>query len=371
MGKEGSMKGIRKKRPQGIFLKDGKFQIYVPGRVGRKQKSTGTGNAMLARNQKRLVAALKDQQDWQLLDAVVSGRFSLTRLYAAHVANTLDELRGELDSVDLSQQIDGWGDWVRAAGGTTLTAATYRAQVMTLITPGFRAHELTRPKISEWLTGIRDITTGTRRKYLYALHSFVGFLLERGLLEVDPTAGIKSPKKNKPRLRWVEEVEDIRIVEAAPAEYRALFALIKSTGAEVSAALATLRTDVDLSDGLVHIRGTKNEKRDRHDAIIETWALPYLKDHCRAIVGATALWPHVTRYKAHAVHQATCKALGIEDYTLRDARHSWAVRSRKRGESLEAIASQLGHSSVYMAATVYGRFKPTIEERKERKEAAF
>lgn len=352
-----------------MFLKDGKWQIYVPGRVGRKQKSTGTSDATLARNQKRLVAALKDQQDWQLLEAVLRGRFTLTRLYAAHAANALDELRGELDSVDLSQQIDGWGDWVRASGGTALTAATYRAQVLTLITSGFRAHELTRPKISEWLTGIRNITTGTRRKYLYALHSFVGFLLERGLLEMDPTAGIKSPKKNKSRLRWVDESEDIRIVEAAPVECRALFALIKSTGAEVSAALATLRTDVDLAEGLVHIRGTKNEKRDRHDAIIEPWALTYLRDHCRTIVGTTALWPHVTRYKAHAVHQATCEGLGIEDYTLRDARHSWAVRSRKRGESLEAIAGQLGHGSVYMAATVYARFKPTIEERRERKGA--
>lgn len=124
-----------------------------------------------------------------------------------------------------------------------------------------------------------------------------------------------------------------------------------------------------MNQELVHIRGTKNEKRDRHDAIIEPWALDYLREHCRPIVGATPLWPLVTRYKAHAIHQATCEKLGIKDYTLRDSRHSWAVRSRKRGERLEAISAQLGHSSVYMAATVYGQFKPTIEERKARKDA--
>lgn len=45
------------------------------------------------------------------------------------------------------------------------------------------------------------------------------------------------------------------------------------------------------------------------------------------------------------------------------------LRSRKRGESLEAIAEQLGHKSNYMAATVYAQFKPTMEERKERKGA--
>lgn len=82
------------------------------------------------------------------------------------------------------------------------------------------------------------------------------------------------------------------------------------------------------------------------------------------------LWPSLTRYRVYDVHQATCTAVGIQDYTLRDARHSWAVRSRKRGESLEAIAQQLGHKSIYMAATVYAQFKATIEERKERKGAA-
>ena len=69
-------------------------------------------------------------------------------------------------------------------------------------------------------------------------------------------------------------------------------------------------------------------------------------------------------YHAHWHPQTTCEALEIEDYTLRDARHSWAVRGRKRGGSLEEIASQLGHKNIYMAATVYGVFKPTIEERK-------
>lgn len=83
-----------------------------------------------------------------------------------------------------------------------------------------------------------------------------------------------------------------------------------------------MRGDIDLKEGLVHIRGTKNEKRDRHDAIIESWALSFLRDHCRSIIGNVPLWPNLTRYRVYDVHQATCAALGIMDYTLRDARHS-------------------------------------------------
>lgn len=351
------------------FRKDGKYQLYVPGRAGLKQRSTGTGDPKLARNMKRMLRELKDRQQWEMLEAVYHGKIKLADLYAAYSANALPELKARLASVVLSDHLYAWGDWVRANGGAKQTASTYRSQVETLVKPGFQLHELTTPKISAWLTSLPNVTPGTRRKYLYALRSFVSYLIEQSILDVDPSAGVRSPKKNKPRLRYELEEIDVKIVEAAPVEYKALFALIKSTGAEVSAALATMRGDLDLKRGLVHIRGTKNEARDRHDVVIEPWALPYLRDHCGTIVGNVALWPHLTRYQAHSVHQATCEALGVADYTLRDSRHSWAVRSRKRGESLEAIATQLGHKSIYMAATVYARFTPTVEERKERKGA--
>jgi integrase len=351
------------------FRKDGKFQIYVPGRVGFKQRSTGTGDPALARRIWRMVRELKDRQEWELLDAVYRGTIKLPDLFAEYSANRLPNLRDRLSSVVLSEYLDSWGDWVRANGGTDQTAATYRAQVATLIVPGFRQHQLEIAAISSWLTTIPHVTTGTRRKYLYALRSFIRYLVERRVLRSDPSETIRAPKKNPPRLRWERQAVDIQIVEAAPANFRALFALIKSTGAEVSAALTGTRGDIDFREGLAHIRGTKTATRDRHDVLIEDWALPYLREHCRSLVGNAKLWPELNRYHAHAAHQGTCKALGITDYTLRDARHSWAVRARKRGIALEAIAAQLGHKNVYMVATVYGQFKPTISERRGQQEA--
>jgi integrase len=88
-----------------------------------------------------------------------------------------------------------------------------------------------------------------------------------------------------------------------------------------------------------------------------------LRDHCRNLTPNAPLWPGISRYQAHERHQAACKAIDVEDYTLRDSRHSWAVRCRKRGGSLEEIAAQLGHRSILMAATVYAVFKPTLDER--------
>lgn len=274
---------------RGLFRKRGIFQLYVPGRSAFRQRSSGTSDPTLARKIKRMIEDLRDEQQWDVLDAVLSGRLTLPSLYAEYAGNNVARVRANLASVDLSSHLDAWGDWVMGNSGTEQTVATYRAQVDTLVTQGFQLSALTAQAISQWLTGLPDITTGTRRKYLYALKSFLRYLREIGVTSEDPTRLVRSPKKNPPRLRWESQANDERIVKAAPAGYRALFAFIKATGAEVSAALATLRRDIDLDDALAHVRGSKNERRNRHDAIIEPWALPILGEHCRTLTPNAAV----------------------------------------------------------------------------------
>ncbi len=349
------------------WTKHGKYQLWVPGIVGRTQVSTRTSDRVLAGRIQRMVLQLKDEQDWQLLDAIRSGVFTLPEIYSAWTMNRVPELRARINDVILSGHLDPWVAWVLGNGQRRQTVDTYRAQVTTLISPGFPLSNFSRKTISEWLSGLQDVTTGTKRKYLAALKSFVRYLLEREIIEVDPTSGVKSPKKNDPRERWETQATDQRIVEAAMPEYRSLFAFIKATGAEVSAALGSTRNDIDIALGLAHVHGTKNAKRNRKDVIIEQWAMSYLRDHCRSAIGNVPLWPTIDRYQAHRHHQATCVALNIDDYTLRDSRHSWAVRARKRGETFEAIAEQLGNS-VAMVVQVYAKFKPELEERTTRRD---
>jgi len=134
-------------------------------------------------------------------------------------------------------------------------------------------------------------------------------------------------------------------------------------------ALSALWMDLDLVNGTARIRGTKNAQRDRPDVVIEPWALPYLRAHLHRLgrtqseVAGQQVWPGISRHQAHWHHQSTCATLSVVDYTLRDSRHSWAVRARRCGVSFEHIADQLGHVDTSLAHKVYGRFKRTIEER--------
>ena len=107
-----------------------------------------------------------------------------------------------------------------------------------------------------------------KRKLLYALFSLIAYLREMHHLDSNPIDGIKRPKKGNPKVRWETIANDMRIVDAAPSEFRSLFAFVKATGAEVSAALDTKRRDVELylADrdgycGLAHVPGTKTETR--------------------------------------------------------------------------------------------------------------
>ena len=56
-------------------------------------------------------------------------------------------------------------------------------------------------------------------------------------------------------------------------------------------------------------------------------------------------------------------ALGVENYQLRDSRHSYAVRAIRAGASPEVVARQLGHVNTTMVVSVYRRFRPNDQER--------
>ena len=340
--------------------KSGNQSIYVPLREGFVQRSTGTKIPQIVRAMKRAVQQAKDERRWAILEAIRDKRLTLPSFYEAHASNTLDLLEARLAARNLADHLDGWIGWVRASRRDDVrTPDVYWQQVTTLIPAGgtFLAPELTKERVKGWLAGL-DVTSGTRRKYLYALKSFVGYLLDAGVMATDPLAGMKAPKKNHARERYESAAVDQAITDAAMPKYRALFAFVKGTGADLGAALRAQKGDVDLDRGVVNLRGTKTDRRKVHEAVIEAWALPYLKAHLGTLVGRhTLLFAGITRHAPSHHHTTCCRAVGVKDYTLKDSRHSVAVRMRKRGAAFEQIAEQLG-TSVFQAVTVYSRYKP-------------
>lgn len=356
-----------------MFQKRGLWQFYQPIQSGGvKQRSTETSDKALARKIEKLIVGLADDHRWAVLDTlgtVVQGRrITPPILYALSQSDPgLKDFEASLGATTLAGYLNGWVDDLLSRGRAEFTAQVYRMQVERFLESVAKADgqpattaSIRKAAVKRWLSELtkQGLSSGTRRENFYALKSLVGYLSDLELLEGDPLAGMEAPTKNPPRIRYETEANDRRIAEAAPTPaLRALFAFVHGTGAEVSPALAAFTRDFDLTAGTCTVRGTKTHKRYRHSVRIEPWSLEILRTYLRPFLPNAQPWKGITRYMTHHHHQATCKALQIEDYVLRDARHSWAVRARTlRGESWEEIADQLGNSP-WVVSQVYANFK--------------
>lgn len=363
--------------------KKGNASIYVPtSALALVQRSTGTADKTVIRRMKAMCAELRDRAlrtgNWAVLEAIRTNRQTLMQVYIAWAGGTIDQLEASLSAVDLADHLPGWIAWVRGNRRQgVLTPDAYWVQVTSLIPIGgtFYQTELTKARVIKWLAEMRyqhrtvdegqepkGVSSGYKRKCLYALKSFVRYLVDVGVLETDPLAGLRAPKKNPPRERWETVERDRAIVAAAIEKYRVAFAFIKATGCDVGSAWRAQKGDVDLSRGTVNIRGTKTDARKVFRATIEPWAIPMLREHLASLLSPhTPLFMLLTNSGAAHHHRRCCEAVGVEDYTLKDARHSVGVRMRLAGRSFEEIAAQLG-TSVYQAVTVYTRYRPEAAE---------
>jgi hypothetical protein len=362
--------------------RNGVFYLYVPKQSGGVAlRTTGTKDVRVYRGMKRMLAEWKDARRWALLGAIVSGRLTLGQCYDAHVANTADVLEASLSAVALSERIPTYLDSLRGRGKDDKYIASVERHLKHFVEhgPAPTSSHLNRLVFTRWLAGLTDIESGTRRQWFYSVTGFARFLCAPGVdvLSVYPFDGMKAPDKNEKRERWETEANDRRIVDAASLKYRAVFAFLKSTGADVSTAFRTFRRDIDLERRRVLIRGKKGLRRKVPEARIEAWAIPYLTEYCRDKLPNALLWPpgsgeagrhgraetpFYSMYGCRSHHEKCCKALGIADYTLKDARHSVAVRMRFEGYDFEQIAGQLGNSPA-VVADVYARFEPDMNKK--------
>jgi integrase len=364
------------------------YYLYVPLESGGvKLRTTDTKDAGVYRGMKRMLSELKDKRRWKLLAAVTSKpqRLTLGTLYDAHTANALDALEASLSASKLAAHVADYLASGIGLGRSVRHVGNVRRQVESfdVFVNGGTTADLTPATVGRWLASLRA-SPGTRRQYLYAVTGFARYLVRAGVLAAYPLTGIEAPDKNAARMRYESEATDKRICEAASPKYRALFAFIKATGCDVSTAFRTRRRDLDLERGVAELRGTKTARRHVQEALIESWALGYIADaYLRAALPNALLWlPETGKPGKHGRsetggysvsgaghhHKATCKALGISDYTLKDARHSVAVRMARAGYTVFEIAEQLGTSPALVSST-YARFMVKIERRVPQQEA--
>ena len=297
---------------------------------------------------------------------MATGTLPLMQLFDAHASNDIEGLRSRLHDVDLSPLVD---DWLAVVGSlrSADTVDRYRLYVRSLIPRDtrFPRSDLTIATVEAWLAS-RPVSSSTRRKYRACLSAFCQHLVRLGVLRHNPVRDTKAPPAGEPRTRHIEMHEVLSLVAVQSEPYRFLSILLHATGLDLSVALNLKRRDVDSARREIVARRTKTRGHSAHrNPKIADWAWPEVERFVALLTPNAMLFPNVNRYTASDKHRAACVTVGIEDYWLRDARHTYAVRAIRAGAAIEFVAEQLGHASTQMVLDIYGRFRPSESERTE------
>lgn len=347
----------------------GIFQLYVPRQHGRTVlRSTGTKDPVVYRGMKRMLVELKDKRRWTLLRPAAelipgtrTPKLTLGRLYDAYVANALDALEASLSAQALKPHVAGYLARLTSLGRAPRNLENIERQLDSFLTVATTTADLTPAVVIGWLSGLTT-SSGTRRQYLYAVTGFTRYLLDVEVIKDYPLSRVKAPEKNAARMRYVDRATDEKIVQSAAPKYRALFAFVKATGADLSVAIGLKRRQVNLVEYTADLRRTKTDGTALPVALIEDWAIPYLVPQCADRLDAAPLFPGLTRYGASSHHARCCEAVGVDDYTLKDARHSVAVRMIERGFNAFEVADQLNNSAD-LVSKVYARHITKAKEK--------
>jgi integrase len=335
-------------------------------------RSTGTRDVVTARKMQGMIDELgpKGERAGDVIDAIVTGRLTLPALYDLWRVSNRDigAIRSRLADIDLEPLVVTWHE-VLTAGKSHDTASHYLHHVRSLIPKGkpFARSQLTSERLQQWLDEL-DASAATKRKAGAAMASFTAWLARRKLAQMNLMRDVMMPPAGKPRIHHLETEEATKLADTQAEPYRSFSALLAGSGIEVSVALELRRRDVDVKNREIRAAGTKTHTRDRVVRVAE-WAWPYVLGRLTGLLPDAKLFPDIPdRWQAREAHAAAVKSLAAEfpifrGYTMRDARHTYAVRAIRAGTPAELVARQLGHANAVLVHKVYGRFSPSQEER--------
>lgn len=362
-----------------VYRKGGRqvWTLKAPTKTGEwRAYSSGTKHLATARRIERMIEHLgpKGERAWDILDRLHDGTIALATLYDRYAAAEKDvaQLRAALAQTDLEPLIE---KFIEASHCTPDTNAHYKALLRRLIPEGvpFPADQFTAAHLQRVIDEM-TVSPGTKRKAGAAFKVFASWLVRRGVIPDNPMRGVKLPKVPAPRTIFLETADAITLAEAQPSPYREFSALLAGSGIEVSVAAELRVRDVDEKNREIRAKGTKTHARDRVVRVAE-WAWPYVQRAMKGKERDDKLFAVADRWVAGDHHRAAIKELEKKSdvyrgYTMRDHRHTYAVRAIRAGTPADLVARQLGHANPTLVLTVYGRFQPSQQERDRWEKAA-
>lgn len=239
----------------------------------------------------------------------------------------------------------------------------------------FPLEKIERKTIRNFLARLtaNEIAKKTIARRMSAIRSFYKFALERNFLISDPTETLERPKLDKKipsslsyeHVKRLLELPDIKTYFGL--RDRTIMELFYSSGLRISELAALNRSDIDIKNHLIKLKGKgKKERIIPVTKIAASWITTYLEcnerylemDGHKAEVDREAIFlnKHGKRLTTRSIDrnfEAYLKQSGLAAHvTPHTLRHSFATHLLENGMDLKTIQVLLGHTSL-STTTIY------------------
>jgi len=196
----------------------------------------------------------------------------------------------------------------------------------------------------------KTISPATVNREISIIRSAVRKALEWNMISHDPLAGLKLAKLNNRRVRFIEDEEFQRLMNAAHPALAPIILIARHTGMRQGEILNLEWKDIDLRRGWLSIRQSKNgEGRfvPMTGELIDLFSKTPLSEREGFI------------FKRHGVRMVrdgwlrdqftkAVKQAGLINFHFHDLRHTFASHAAMRGADVQTIAAFLGHKTLRM-----------------------
>lgn len=213
-----------------------------------------------------------------------------------------------------------------------------------------------------WLNEL-GMLPNTQARVISGLKSFFGFLMLEGLIDVDPSEQLETPKLNRKLpdvLNVVEINELIAAIDASKSEgmrSKAIVEVLYGCGLRVTELITLRISDLNAAQGYIKVTGKGN--KERIVPIGET-ALKFIDIYLHEIraqqdikkgnedyIFLNRLGTRLSRISVFTMIKALAGEIGLKkSISPHTFRHSFATHLIEGGADLRAVQEMLGHSSI-------------------------
>jgi integrase/recombinase XerD len=219
-------------------------------------------------------------------------------------------------------------------------------------------------------------------RHITTLRNFYGLLMEKGVVETDPTAHLAAPQQWQSLPKYLNKKQIDDLLGACDASRpqglrdRAMLELLYAAGLRVSELCKVRISDLDVNTGVVRVLGKGNKQRL---VPVGKSALQAVEQYLRAgrpalLKGRASPYLFVTNRGGAMTRQAFWLLLGrygkkagiFHNLTPHVVRHTFATHLLEGGADLRSLQNMLGHSDISTTQiythVVRSRLRKTVDE---------